>query len=181
MIETKRLYTRPFNKDDLPLIRDLHEDKTVMTLVGQGPRQSHQSIQDLQNIITHQDTHGYSAWALFEKESDRFIGRAGIVHIGTLIQSKLIADPTLVEIGYVLKESAWGKGYATEISRSVIHWAFTHTPLNILYAKTAANNDASQAVLKKLHFTVLKSIHIEGREGLLFTLSKADYLGSDPI
>jgi [ribosomal protein S5]-alanine N-acetyltransferase len=176
MIETSRLYTRPFTQADLPLIKSLHENKTVMHLVGHGAHSPEESKQALINIIAHQDTYGYSAWALFTKDTDTFIGRAGIVHIGTLIKSKYLVDPTLVEIGYILKESAWGLGYATEISLAVIHWAFTHTSLSTLYAKTAAANTASQRILKKLGLHFLNTISIENREGFLFKIDKKDYL-----
>ena len=96
--------------------------------------------------------------------------------IGTLINSPLTTDTPLVEIGYILTKDAWGKGYATEISREVFRWAFANTDLETVYAKTGADNTASQRVLEKLNMRFLKSINIEGRKGQLYSLDKKTYL-----
>ncbi len=54
-----------------------------------------------------------------------------------------------IEIGYILKKSAWGKGYATEATKRLLKFAFEETPLEELVATTNSENTASQRVLEK--------------------------------
>ena len=54
-----------------------------------------------------------------------------------------------VEIGYVLKESAWGKGFATEVCRRLLRFAFEDTPLDEVVATFDDDNRASRRILEK--------------------------------
>lgn len=54
-----------------------------------------------------------------------------------------------VEIGYVLKESAWGKGFATEVCRRLLRFAFEETPLEEVVATFDDDNQASRRILEK--------------------------------
>jgi RimJ/RimL family protein N-acetyltransferase len=42
-----------------------------------GPRSKIETLKNLHDYITHQETYNFSNWAVFEKNTDRFIGRAG--------------------------------------------------------------------------------------------------------
>jgi ribosomal-protein-alanine N-acetyltransferase len=55
-----------------------------------------------------------------------------------------------IEVGYALIKSAWRKGYATELTRALIEWGFTHISVNQLFAVINPENDASRQVLKKI-------------------------------
>ena len=54
-----------------------------------------------------------------------------------------------IEIGYMLRRSAWGKGYATEATNRLLEFAFEETPLEELVAVIDPENAASQRVLEK--------------------------------
>ena len=54
-----------------------------------------------------------------------------------------------VEVGYFLKEDAWGKGYATEVCRRLLRFAFENTPLAEVVATFDDANEASRRVLEK--------------------------------
>jgi len=54
-----------------------------------------------------------------------------------------------VEIGYLLKRSAWGNGYATEACTRLLKFAFEESPLTEIVAVTHPENAASQNVLRK--------------------------------
>lgn len=63
-------------------------------------------------------------------------------------------DPELrsAELGYVLTEAAWGRGYATEAARAVLTWAYDALPLNRVQSQADTRNPASARVLEKLGF-----------------------------
>jgi RimJ/RimL family protein N-acetyltransferase len=54
-----------------------------------------------------------------------------------------------IEVGYLLKQSAWGKGYATEACTRMLRFAFEQTALQEVVAVTDPENRASQKVLRK--------------------------------
>ena len=54
-----------------------------------------------------------------------------------------------IEVGYLFKRSAWGKGYATETCTRVLKFGFEQTPLNHIVAVTDVDNRASMNVLAK--------------------------------
>ncbi|EGR47853.1 uncharacterized protein TRIREDRAFT_108637 [Trichoderma reesei QM6a] len=59
------------------------------------------------------------------------------------------------ELGYWFTPSAWGKGYATELVKALVPWAFATWPrLNRIEAMAYDRNEASKAVLKKAGFTL---------------------------
>lgn len=55
-------------------------------------------------------------------------------------------------VGYWIRASAWGKGFATEATRVMIEYAFHDLALHRLEAHIAAENRASLRVAEKLGF-----------------------------
>jgi [ribosomal protein S5]-alanine N-acetyltransferase len=53
-------------------------------------------------------------------------------------------------VGWHLKRSAWGKGFATEAGKGAIKYGFTTLNLPVIYAVTHPENDASRRVAQRL-------------------------------
>lgn len=53
------------------------------------------------------------------------------------------------EIGYLLDEPYWGKGYATEIAKRLIRWGFEEHGLHRVIARCDARNEGSFHVMEK--------------------------------
>ena len=60
---------------------------------------------------------GYGHWAAIEKATGEFIGRFSLCPDE--------GDLEKVELGYRLRRSAWGKGYATEGSQALVDKGFS--------------------------------------------------------
>ena len=54
-----------------------------------------------------------------------------------------------IEIGYMFRKSAWGKGYATEACNRLLKFAFEETPLNEVVAVVDSQNTTSRNVVEK--------------------------------
>lgn len=176
ILETSRCVLRTFNHCDFGLISGLHSNPDIMHYIGQGVRREEQIRQNFENIIEHQDKYGFSAWAVFEKDTGTFIGRCGLVHIGTLIAIKQnYGEDIPVEVGYVLDKAYWGKGYATELAQSCLDYGFDKLWLKEIVAKTNKYNYSSQKVLQKIGMKFRKYITIEDKEGMYFSLLKEEY------
>ncbi len=57
-----------------------------------------------------------------------------------------------IEIGFALKRTAWGKGYATEACSRILRFAFEESTLNEVVASFYEENVASKRVLEKAGF-----------------------------
>lgn len=157
-LETKRLILKTTKVADFDELLALRSDPEVMKYLGDGTVHTQVQVNHFLNIaIPYQKKHGIGFCMVFEKESGKFIGQAGLFHLGY--------DDTQpeIEIAYRLHRKYWGKGYATELAKALIHWGFQNLSVNKLIAVTHSNNLASQRVLKKagLDFTG----KIKGQDG----------------
>lgn len=80
------------------------------------------------------------------------------------------APPGEIELGYRLRKSAWGKGYASEASRALIRKGFAEHGVQRVVASTMVVNVASRRVMKKAGLRFVRIFHrpwpdkIEGDE-----------------
>ena len=58
-----------------------------------------------------------------------------------------------IEIGYFLKPSAWGQGYATEVCKHLLKFAFENLAVDKIVASVDDDNTASKKVLKKVRIS----------------------------
>jgi hypothetical protein len=97
------------------------------------------------------------------------------------------ASPDEAELGYRLRKSAWGKGYATEGSRALIRKGFTEMGVQRVVAETMAVHLASRRVMEKAGLTLVRTFHqpwpypIEGDElgDVEYALTKAEWEQQD--
>ncbi|MEM7216640.1 MAG: GNAT family N-acetyltransferase, partial [Pseudomonadota bacterium] len=95
-------------------------------------------------------------WTLAIRESDEKIGTAILLPMPVeeddtnwdMVAGEGLPDCE-IEVGYILKKSAWGKGYATEACKRLIQFGFEATELEEIVASTDVDNSASQSVLLK--------------------------------
>ena len=93
------------------------------------------------------------------------------------------SGPEEAELGYRLRRTAWGKGYATEGSRALIRKGFTALGVRRVVASTMAVNVASRRVMEKAGLAYVRTFHqewpwrIEGEEhgDVEYALTKATW------
>jgi RimJ/RimL family protein N-acetyltransferase len=132
-VETERLVLRPMTFDDVDLLTDLDADPAVMQfLTGGLPNARAQVEQSVRKALGHR-------WLAFERAAGAFIGWFGLVPT---------ADGER-ELGYRMRQPAWGKGYATEASHALIAVAFTRLGAHRVWAQTMTINTRSRAVMER--------------------------------
>ncbi|MBQ9922850.1 MAG: GNAT family N-acetyltransferase [Clostridia bacterium] len=80
-------------------------------------------------------------WALVNKAENKMIGTCGFVRFDT--------ENNAAEVGYVVSDKYWGKGYAAEALKRVIAFGFDELSLNRIYARHMMGNERSGRVMQK--------------------------------
>nr|WP_238353415.1 GNAT family N-acetyltransferase [Kribbella solani] len=70
--------------------------------------------------------------------------------VGALLIRLLPPYEEDLEIGWQLRPSAWGNGYATEASGALMRWAFVEGQVDELFAVARPNNKRAIATAKRL-------------------------------
>ena len=151
-LETERLILRQFTEDDVENLVELDSDPEVMRYLNGGiptPREVvEQSI--LPRFLSYYEPYdGFGVWAAIEKASGEFIGWFGF-------RPHDERRPNEVELGYRLRRSAWGKGYATEGAQALICKGFTALGVHRVTANTYEHNAASRRVMEKVGMTLVR-------------------------
>jgi RimJ/RimL family protein N-acetyltransferase len=147
-LKTGRLALRRFTGADVERLFVLHNDLDVMRFLNGGKPASRREIEREYRERFSQD--GY--WAAIEKATDDFVGWFGF-------HPTQGRDSDEFELGYRLRRSAWGKGYATEGSRALIHKGFAELGVRRVFAETMAVNLASRRVMEKSGLRYVRTFH----------------------
>ena len=92
---------------------------------------------------------GSGQWAVEERSSGRFVGRAGL-------HRPEVHDWPGLEVGWTLHPTHWGKGYATEAGASSIAYAFEVIGVDEVFSVILPENERSQAVACRLGLTLIE-------------------------
>ena len=143
-LETKRLILREFTKDDdreLTFFRDDPSQlKYMMFSLG-----SDSEISDFLKMAVSQsllkEKRSQFHLAVLEKKTGKFAGSSAL-----MIEEE---SPTSAELGYWFRKDAWGKGFATEASLSMIRTGFETLGLHRIWGKCQVENSGSARVMEK--------------------------------
>ena len=116
--------------------------------------------------IGHWALRGYGQWAIEERSSGRFIGRAGIINP---------ADWPGPEVGYLLGRQWWGRGYATEAASAAMDWGFREIGFTDLLSLIDPENEPSIAVATRLGETLRGETEVMGHRVLLYAIARAEW------
>jgi RimJ/RimL family protein N-acetyltransferase len=152
-LETERLVLRRFTTADADNLTGLDADPEVMRFVSGGIPNSRDEIENdfLPAFLGYyQRYQAYGFWAAIERSTGDFLGW---FHF----RPREGTAPGQVELGYRLRQSAWGKGYATEGSRALIRKGFTESGVQRVTAEAMAANMASRRVMEKAGLTLVRT------------------------
>jgi RimJ/RimL family protein N-acetyltransferase len=156
-LETDRLLLRRLTAADVDHLVELDGDPEVMRFLTNGrptPRERIERVTLPRVMSGYEHLRGLGRMAAIERATSAFLGWIGF-------------DPSddgrpddEIELGYRLRRSAWGRGYATEGSRALIDEAFTDFPVRRVYAQTMAVNLASRRVMEKSGLRFVRTFHL---------------------
>jgi RimJ/RimL family protein N-acetyltransferase len=135
---------RRFSVADADNLVSLDADPDVIRFVPGGIPTSREEIDEYPPAFLgyYRRYEGYGFWAVIEKATGDFLGwfhfRPG-----------KDAAPDEIELGYRLRKSAWGRGYATAGSRALIRKGFTKVGVQRVVAEAMAVNPASPPAVRR--------------------------------
>ena len=143
-IQTQRLGLRNWKKEDLEAMTAINQDSKVMQFFPNMPDRAATKayIKRMQTQFAKSQYCYFAAEVLATKE---FIGFIGIMY-----QDYEAAFTPCVDIGWRLKQTAWGKGYATEGAKACLEYAFNQLKIPKIYSVAPLINQPSIAVMKKI-------------------------------
>jgi len=146
--ETERLILRLWGEGDADRFYSIMNTPAVMRHLG--------GIQDratweaaVGRIHGFQRDFGHTFWLLERKEDGELLGFCGLKRVnspGTDLTGQF-------EVGWRLRESAWGKGYAKEAAMASLDLAFGHFGAPHVLALTIPSNETSQGLMERLGMT----------------------------
>ena len=142
VVETDRLKIRRFHGGDLSPLLAIMKKREVMYAWEAGfSKNETRKWLNRQLSCYHKDRYGY--FAVILKDSGKLIGQAGLI-------KSVLNGENIVELGYILDNTAWGHGYALEAARACVEIAFTEFRLEKLYVIVLPENVTSVRVAEKL-------------------------------
>ncbi|WP_308191924.1 GNAT family N-acetyltransferase [Kitasatospora humi] len=163
------------------MLIELDSDPAVMRYISGGAATAPEVVREshLPFILA-----GYERWqgelglfAAYEIVGDAFVG-------WFCLRPEPNGPRDEAELGYRLRQAAWGKGYATEASRALLDKGFTELGVRKVWAATMALNSASRRVMEKVGMAFAHTLPtpddmqmVEGAElgGVQFEITKEQW------
>jgi RimJ/RimL family protein N-acetyltransferase len=102
----------------------------------------------------HWHLRGYGQWTVIEKATREVIGRVGLWNPE--------GWPGL-EVGWVIRRSRWGNGFATEAAHEAVRFAFAEVGADRLISLIPPDNARSIRVAQKIGETFEREHTLDGR------------------
>jgi ribosomal-protein-alanine N-acetyltransferase len=141
---TDRLTIRELTDADAKALHRIFGDAATMRHIGRS-RQPRPDVEATARVIAsarrHAELHGFSLWAIDEREGDEVVGVAGLDWVE--------GHGPDVQVDYILRRDRWGRGYATEVLREILRLGHGELGIERIVALAYVENDASRRVMEK--------------------------------
>lgn len=144
LFKSERLGFRNWREDDLEAFAKINANPEVME---HFPKllTTEETTQFIERLYNHYIKNGYTYYATELIETSELVGFIGLAR-----QDYKAEFNPATDIGWRLKKSAWGKGFATEGAKRCLDFAFEELHLNRIVSTCTINNSKSEKVMKKL-------------------------------
>jgi RimJ/RimL family protein N-acetyltransferase len=154
MIETERLILRPWREDDAAEFARVTNTPAVMEYLG-GVKEPEAFRGSFERVSASQTKNGFCFWIVERRSDGALLGFCGL---------KVGNTPPIegeIEIGWRLREDAWGQGYAREAATATLEWAWRNLSCGRVVAITAAGNRRSWGLMERLGMRRLRDMDFE--------------------
>jgi ribosomal-protein-alanine N-acetyltransferase len=141
-LTTERLGLRRFTLADRDWLCELYADADVTRYLGGTLEPAPVDLLLHARILDYYDANpGLGIWMTEERATGARVG----FHLLNNIQGE-----TIIQIGFSLMKTAWGRGYGTEMAAALLRYGFVDLELPRIVGMANLPNVASQRVLEKI-------------------------------
>lgn len=140
---TSRLRLEPIGLRHAEDLWRLFQDPAVAEWYGEWTLEMAQ--REAARIAEAWTCHGVHKWMAYDRLTGELVGRGSLSRVH-------IEGKERLEIGWALLHQYWGHGYATEIGRAGLDFAFDELGADEVVSFTEARNTRSRAVMERLSF-----------------------------
>ena len=144
IFKSERLGFRNWNIKDLDEFAKINADLQVMKHFPK-PLTKKETLEFIKRLQKHFHEKEYTYFATEILETGELIG-----FIGLAFQDYESEFTPATDIGWRLKQNAWGKGYATEGAKKCLEFAFEKLQLKTVISVCTEQNTKSENVMKKI-------------------------------
>jgi len=151
-LTTERLVLRRFTTADVDLLVELDSDPAVTHFITGGLPTPRSDVEDevLPAFLAHYKRYdGYGFWAALERSTGAFLGW---FHL----RPGPDAPQDEPELGYRLRQAAWGRGYASEGATALVDKGFRDHGARRVVAQTMAVHATSRRVMERAGLTLVR-------------------------
>lgn len=154
----------PLGKHDFKTFQDINTNAYVRKYLWDGEIISAELLQQIMDQVeAHFKNDGWGLWKIVTDESETVVGYAGLW---------LFFDEYQPQLLYALLPEFVGKGYATEVSRKIIDYAFDALNFSQLIATMDKANVSSVKVCERLGFEFIEERDVEGKPILFYKIER---------
>ena len=145
-METERLRLREWEADDEDRFFAVMNTPSVMRHLG-GVQTRDDWNAAFQRISGFTRDFGHTFWIVEDKSSGEILGFCGLKRVNSPGSGVLVGTP---EVGWRLRDSAWGKGIAKEAAIASLDLGFDRFGYDRIIAMTIPANIASSGLMERL-------------------------------
>ena len=144
IFKSERLGFRNWSKSDLKEFAKLNSDPDVMAYFPR-PLSTKETEDFIDRLQKHYYKRGYTYFATEILATGQLIGFIGLAY-----QSYETEFTPSIDIGWRLRKSSWGNGFATEGAKRCIEYAFNNLKIQRLVATCTIRNIKSETIMQKI-------------------------------
>jgi RimJ/RimL family protein N-acetyltransferase len=145
MVETERLILRNWRETDHAEYLATCNTEAVTAHLN-GPATEEEIDAAFVRIATSQRENGFSFWAIERTADGALLGYCGL-RICDDLDRPVHGN---VEIGWRLREDAWGQGYAREAAQAALDWAWANLDVDRVVSFTVPANEPSWRLMERI-------------------------------
>jgi [ribosomal protein S5]-alanine N-acetyltransferase len=158
-VETDRLRLRELTEGDTEALHRIYGDAETTRFLGRTGRPT-ADLEGTGRVVSfvrrHAELHGFSMWAVDEREGEPVVGIAGLIWVE--------GHGPDVEAAFVIRRDRWGRGYATEALRAALRIGHDELGLSRIVALAYPANEPSRRVMEKAGMRADGTVDAYGHE-----------------
>ena len=180
-LHTERLLLTPLAHSDLDVALEMFTDPEVVKYVCDVMTEA-EIRQEMSNSTKRGGNGSIGIWCIADRRTGEKLGDTYLLPMPidkddtdfSLVVMGQMPDAE-IEIGFFLKRSAWGRGYATEACKRLLQFAFQEVSLNEVVASVDEDNVASKKVLEKSGLLDRGRMRCYGKDSPIYRITRDEW------